>query len=661
MVLTVGVLVAALISAGAARAQSSCASGSSVYVVAHEDDSILFQNPDLSQDITGGRCVETVFATAGDAGQGSSYWLGREAGAKAAYAQIAGVPNTWTQGDAGVSGHPMLRFVLNANPNVSLVFMRLPDGNQTGTGFASTSNASIQKLWQGTITSIGAIDGSTSYTKTGLTSTLTTLIDSAGADRVATQDFVGSYGDGDHSDHHSIAYFTLAAGQADPTPHTLVGYIDYPITARPANLNASDSAAKQTTWFTYAPFDTAACKTVSSCTTSGYAAWWSRQYVAGSIQQPATNDPTVGSVSPAGGPQGTSAAVTVTGFAASHVLTVTVGGVPAQVTSGGTTNGTGTATVRFTIPAVAAGGQQVAVSDGTNSQSASNPFTVTPSVSGLTPTTGLVGSSATITASGFAASHVLTVTVGGVPAQVVSGGTADATGSATVGFSIPNVAPGSQAIVVSDGTNSAVGGARFLATAPRRPPAAGAEIVGVPRIRAGAASSALHVRVLGPHSTGAVTLLLRSSSRTGVLATSARGPWVRSLRLRIPTSVADSSSFFSRETIAGVATISATGNATVVGFRETVTPAAPVRLRVRPRYAATPLGRTVTITSVVLDRFGNVSRVNAAWTTSPAGVVGLSVLRGPVTTVRGLRIGHAVVAARWRRFHGSATVTVTRS
>ena len=46
---------------------ANCPAGDSMYVVAHEDDSILFQNPDLQRDISNGRCVQTIFLTAGDA------------------------------------------------------------------------------------------------------------------------------------------------------------------------------------------------------------------------------------------------------------------------------------------------------------------------------------------------------------------------------------------------------------------------------------------------------------------------------------------------------------------------------------------------------------------------------------------------------------------
>src|SRR3954470_1650649 len=87
-----------------AAAAANCPAGDSMYIVAHEDDSIFFQNPDLQRDISSGRCVQTIYLTAGDAGSGFSYWGAREDGVKAAYAQMAGLANNWTQSDAGISG-----------------------------------------------------------------------------------------------------------------------------------------------------------------------------------------------------------------------------------------------------------------------------------------------------------------------------------------------------------------------------------------------------------------------------------------------------------------------------------------------------------------------------------------------------------------------------
>jgi LmbE family N-acetylglucosaminyl deacetylase len=248
-------LVAAVALVGDAALASSGCTGGSLYVIAHADDSILFQNPDLQRDIAAGLCVRTVVVTAGDAGDTSTYWLQREAGLEAAYAEMAGAADAWAQTDVGVAAHPMPLATLTARPNVSIVFMRLADGNSNGSGFGAYGFQSLQKLWQGTIGSITADDGSSSYTKASLTATLAGLMISARPNRVLTQDYLGSYGDGDHSDHHTVAFLVQAASQQYAAPHLLNGYRGYPISSLPANLDAATTQTKQAAWFAYAPYD----------------------------------------------------------------------------------------------------------------------------------------------------------------------------------------------------------------------------------------------------------------------------------------------------------------------------------------------------------------------------------------------------------------------
>ena len=51
----------------------SCPQGAVLDIVAHEDDDLLFLSPDVLHDIAAGRCVQTVFVTAGDANLGMGY------------------------------------------------------------------------------------------------------------------------------------------------------------------------------------------------------------------------------------------------------------------------------------------------------------------------------------------------------------------------------------------------------------------------------------------------------------------------------------------------------------------------------------------------------------------------------------------------------------
>lgn len=269
-------------SVGVASAAANCSAGSTMIVVAHEDDSLLFLSPDMIHAIQNGRCVKTVFVTAGDNGEGQDYWSSREKGALAAYSNIAGVANNWTQSDAGISGHPITVETLTADPNVTLDFLRLPDGNVDGSGFASQGFASLQKLYTGGIPQMTADDGSSSYTLPSLENTLSSLISSFQPDTIMTQDYAGTYGDGDHSDHHTVAYMTREASRDWMGKlHTLTGYMDYASAGQTANVTGTDLTAKQNAWFAYAPYDTQVCQTAATCKTTNYWGWLSAQYTVG--------------------------------------------------------------------------------------------------------------------------------------------------------------------------------------------------------------------------------------------------------------------------------------------------------------------------------------------------------------------------------------------
>jgi LmbE family N-acetylglucosaminyl deacetylase len=262
-----------------------------MFVVAHEDDDLLFQSPQLLEDIQGGDCVRTVFLTAGDAGLGETYWKGRETGSRAAYAEMAGVSSTWTASKVTANGRKIQLETLNGNANVSQVNMRLPDGGNPGNGFAATGNQSLAKLWRSEhpdpesltpIFQINAVDGSASYDAEDLTETLTALIEEFQPDVLSTQDYVGNFGEGDHSDHIATARFTNRADAAYRAEHVLVSYMDYQTRFQPENVSGAPLTAKTNAYLTYAAHDPQTCQTQLQCETSPtaeYGEWFKRQIV----------------------------------------------------------------------------------------------------------------------------------------------------------------------------------------------------------------------------------------------------------------------------------------------------------------------------------------------------------------------------------------------
>ncbi len=253
--------------------------GGAMQVVAHEDDDLIFQNPDILHDIDAGRCVRTVFVTAGDAARGELYWKSRENGSRAAYAHMAGVANTWTTTDSDVSGHAVRLQTLVGAPNVSLVFMRLPDGDRTGSGLLAHDRESLMRLWQGRIASIGAIDGSARYTESDLRSTLAQLMTAFEPTTIRTQDWTIAFRHGDHADHTATALLARQASQEYPSAHTLLAYGGYPTWTRLVNVTGSDLRAKESTFLAYAGHDRTLCLDPWCPIDVVYSLRLSRQYV----------------------------------------------------------------------------------------------------------------------------------------------------------------------------------------------------------------------------------------------------------------------------------------------------------------------------------------------------------------------------------------------
>lgn len=245
--------------------QRSVTCARTLNVVAHEDDDLLFINPSVSEDIASGRCVVTLFVTAGDAGRTPSYWTRRERGAMAAYASMAGTSQTWYSDTLVLAGHPLLRQRL-AGTRITLLFMRLPDAH----GSPNRPFGTLEALWKGGVRSMRTLSGGTSYTKQTLIKTLTAAMVAYQPDRIRTLDYAGHYGDGDHADHHTVGYLTYAAQRNYHAHHRIIGYRGYTVANYPDNLDDSAAASKLDYFLAYAPYDSKVCQSADACLTNFY-------------------------------------------------------------------------------------------------------------------------------------------------------------------------------------------------------------------------------------------------------------------------------------------------------------------------------------------------------------------------------------------------------
>jgi LmbE family N-acetylglucosaminyl deacetylase len=251
-------------------------------VVAHEDDDLLFMSPPLLQSIGRGDSITTLYLTAGDDGLDAAYWQGREQGAKAAYASMLGGGEvSWTDGTvSSVSGAAALPSAIAQRGGVDLIFVRLPDGNVDGSGFASTGNQSLQKLLAGDITAMTTVDGARSYSSAELRETIAGVVTQTAPDLVMLQDFIHANAGppwSDHADHLAGSVFAFwAAAQAGV--HTVVtAWEGYQAgSSQAANIsNASLLAAKQATFAAYYAHDDQVVPTAPDWATT-YGAWLER-------------------------------------------------------------------------------------------------------------------------------------------------------------------------------------------------------------------------------------------------------------------------------------------------------------------------------------------------------------------------------------------------
>lgn len=275
--------------ARAGAEEPATCTGRTMSFVAHEDDDLLFLSPSLLRELESGRCMRTVFLTAGDDGKSQAYWSMREEGVEAAYAEMAGVADSWTTGTLTVAGHTLALRTLTAEPRLSVVFMRLPDGGfPSGTGTPLYGNQSLMKLWNSahpcsgceTESTITADDNSASYTYPELVASLAALMTGYGPRQVFTQNYTIGFSAGDHPDHVASALFTQAAAAQYTGAHRLSAFVGYNTESMVANLSGTTLARKSAAFYAYGAHDAETCTSQAACAGTEYEVWLAREYVA---------------------------------------------------------------------------------------------------------------------------------------------------------------------------------------------------------------------------------------------------------------------------------------------------------------------------------------------------------------------------------------------
>ena len=224
---------------------------------AHQDDDLLFMNPDVASDIQAGYDVWVVYLTAGDIPfrpnklyGGLEYSYLRLQGLRAAYARAAGVPSDWVHEELSLASRPVATNVL-AGTNLRLVFtfIHAAAGPEDGCG-------DLWRMWHDPAFLAQPIDCRPAYDKATFIDLLRAILATAGPDYIRSQSTIG-HRFGDHVDHVSGALL-VADADADAEGRTLIQrdeYTGYAIRGMPDNVFGYWRDEKAAIWNEYWPHD----------------------------------------------------------------------------------------------------------------------------------------------------------------------------------------------------------------------------------------------------------------------------------------------------------------------------------------------------------------------------------------------------------------------
>ncbi|MEV0623184.1 PIG-L family deacetylase [Nonomuraea sp. NPDC050404] len=256
-----GALIALVPTAGAGFAAATTPDARFMQIVAHQDDDLLFMNPDIHDSIQTGSPSVTVFITAGQiTGLGNSdaeRARNRQRGIQDAYARMAGVPDLdpqdqeeWDYAVWTLSGRQVERFTLTAAPQVQLVFMNLRDG-QLGWFVWGDNFVDHTIIPQGS-----QVTQSFSYDTQNGIDVLKGMMQHYQPTVLRAMDPMPEHRG--HADHVGASMFARKSAAAYGVPLVELHYRDYNIADAPVNLTPPAIAQKTSIlnhYFTYDPFD----------------------------------------------------------------------------------------------------------------------------------------------------------------------------------------------------------------------------------------------------------------------------------------------------------------------------------------------------------------------------------------------------------------------
>ena len=224
-----------------------------VAIVAHADDWQVFMGDMIVDRIRSGHRPVLIYLTAGDHGRAGTYWRQREAAAMQSIRVALGDINIPARCDSvSVNEHRIAHCKLGGSDSY---FLRLPDGNRNGAGFARNGFESMRKLRTGKVHSITAVDSSTRYASwqdlSATVSTLARMVADSTHSRlmIHTTDPSIRVNPHDHYDHRMAGKLTENLLNANGWEGRY--YVGYALATRAANRTAREQQEKTAVFSAY--------------------------------------------------------------------------------------------------------------------------------------------------------------------------------------------------------------------------------------------------------------------------------------------------------------------------------------------------------------------------------------------------------------------------
>jgi LmbE family N-acetylglucosaminyl deacetylase len=245
-----------------------------VVVVAHQDDDLLFMQPDLLEAVQRGS-VTTVYVTAGNGRHGIDKAHDRDEGVRQAYGATA-ASHDWQCGWIELAGHTAQHCRLADKP-ISLVFLAYPDGGREG-----QHPDSLLRLWRGEILGAETIaERTTRYGREELIDALAQVFRETQPRMVRSLEIAGTHGR-DHADHMIAGALTVLAMARANSRAELIAYRGYNIASEPVTKLPEIYDAAAAMLGAYAACATSCGSCGEVCTIEGaHATWLDRRYAIG--------------------------------------------------------------------------------------------------------------------------------------------------------------------------------------------------------------------------------------------------------------------------------------------------------------------------------------------------------------------------------------------